>query len=76
MSNRLKVLNKQTILQLLKEGNIIKYNTLSAKVYLLDKEKNMIGAVQFNTYLKLKLKEINNKAYYYSFNQYFKLMEV
>lgn len=50
---RLKVLNTNEINDLLNDGKILRYATVYGKVYIQDKDWNILGAVKFDTYLKM-----------------------
>lgn len=65
----IKTLNKQTIIDLLKSSNTLYYNTISGKVYIYNINNDIVGAVQFNTFLKLTLKEITTN-YHSHFRKY------
>jgi hypothetical protein len=61
---RSKVLSKKEVEQLLKEdGNILRYATIQGKVYVQDKNWNKLGAVRFDTFLKMKLKKVRSVSY-------------
>jgi hypothetical protein len=53
MSERLPTLNKRRIDQLLDEGNLLRYDSIPAKVYIVDQNWKLIGAVRFDTYLRI-----------------------
>lgn len=50
----IKVLNKATITALLQEGNKMEYQRIEGKAYIIDRERNIIGAVRFSTYEKVQ----------------------
>lgn len=62
---RLRTLNKELVNNLLRENFKLRYYTLEGKAFMMaDSEK--IGALQYNTYLKLlpKLKLIRSNAFF------------
>jgi hypothetical protein len=66
----MKVLNKAKVLELLNDGNQIMYDTIYSKVYVVDKDINILGSVQFNTYIKMCGNEIVKSSYSYYRNFY------
>lgn len=60
---KMKVLNKSTILNSLDNGCTIRYYDIIGKVYLMQGE-DKIGAIRFDTYLSLQLKEIHDIGSY------------
>lgn len=65
--DKLKVLNKRKIMALLKEGMILRYDTIHGKVYVQDKDWNKLGAVRFDTFLNvregMKLVRLKGRSY-------------
>jgi len=60
---RLKVLNRQEIEKALQEGKFLRYATIYGKVYIQDKNWKILGAVRFETFLKLKgLKKVKTSS--------------
>lgn len=64
MSERLITLNKRRIDQLLDEGNLLRYDSIQAKVYIVDQNWNKLGAVRFDTYLRMvkSLKKVKTSS--------------
>jgi hypothetical protein len=52
-STRMKTLNKNHIKELMSDGCKLINKTLEAKIYIYDKDNNNLGAVRYDTYLRM-----------------------
>lgn len=71
----MKTINKKTIDEVLNSGGYVRQEEFGydTKYILLDNNKNKIGVIRFNTYLKLNLIRIKElQTYHYT---YYKLMK-
>ena len=51
---RMKVVSENTILETLsKHGGMIRWDSISAKAHLLSSTEDVLGAIRFDTYLKI-----------------------
>lgn len=62
--DKMKVLNKATVLKGIDNGMTIQYYDIYGKVYLVNQDGDKVGAIRFDTYLSLKLKEMHNTGSY------------
>lgn len=67
--DKVKVLNKVTVSKELDNGCTIRYYDIIGKVYLMQGNEKL-GAIRFDTYLSLQLKEIHSKSPSYLFREY------
>jgi hypothetical protein len=69
----MKTLSYKDIIKSLGEGNALRYGSISAKVHIVSPDRDILGAVRFDTYLKLRREKTIARTHATYSNEYYAL---